>query len=57
MVGGSIAGRGLEACDLTPTPLLKERGFELIVLVLVPLLLQEKGPGDEVAATGGGIPA
>jgi hypothetical protein len=33
---------------LTPTPLLEERGLKAIYLILTPLLLKEKGPGDEV---------
>jgi hypothetical protein len=33
---------------LTPAPLLQERGYLVDYIAITPLLLKEKGPGDEV---------
>jgi len=43
-----IAIGTLSNFHLTPAPLLKERGYLYEYLTLTPLLLKEKGPGDEV---------
>jgi hypothetical protein len=39
---------------LTPTPLLKERGYVINNQIITPILLKEKGMGDEVI-TGEGL--